>query len=54
MKTLIQRLSEPSTYAGLSAMAIAIGIPLEDFQQWAAGLAGVFATIAIVLGEKKA
>ncbi len=51
MKYLISRLKEPSTYAGLSAAAIAIGVSEQQFALWAAGVAGVFAFVSIILSD---
>lgn len=52
MKALISRLKEPSTYAGLATVAIAVGISMEDFTAWAAAAASVAGFLSIVLGER--
>ena len=52
MKTFVARMKEPSTYAGLAAAALALGISVEDFTVWASGLAGIFAFLSILLGEE--
>jgi len=54
MNALIARLSEPSTYAGLSGLALVLGLSLEDFQSYANAIAGAFGFVAIILGEKQA
>ena len=54
MKALLLRLSEPSTYAGLSGVALALGLTTEDFQGYANAAAGVCGFVAILLGEKSA
>lgn len=54
MKALLLRLSEPSTYAGLAGLALALGLSTEDFQGYANAVAGVFGFVAILLGEKSA
>jgi hypothetical protein len=54
MKTLLLRLAEPSTYAGLSGLALALGLTTDDFQGYAMGIAGVFSFVAVLLGEKSA
>ena len=51
---LVDRLKEPSTYAGLSTASIALGIGTETMNVWVAGLAGVFAFLAIILKELRA
>ena len=53
MKYLIERLSEPSTYAGLAGIAVILGLSAEEFQDYANAIAGVFAFVGIFLGEKK-
>jgi hypothetical protein len=52
MKTLLKRLKEPSTYSGLSGVALAAGISTDGFEVIAGSIAGVFATISILLGEE--
>lgn len=52
MKALLLRLSEPSTYAGLAGLAVVLGMTAEEYMTYAAALAGVFSTIAVILGEK--
>jgi len=51
MYNLVARLKEPSTYAGLSAAALALGVTNTDFMIWAAGIAGVFAFISIFVKD---
>jgi len=51
MRTLLRRLSEPSTYAGLAGLALLLGVSAEQFQDWANAAAGLFAFVSIVLGE---
>jgi len=51
MKTLIKRFSEPSTYAGLAGLAMLLGATQQEFQAWTNAIAGVFAIIAVALGE---
>lgn len=52
MKILLKRLKEPSTYAGLSGAALALGISTEGFEMIAGSVAGVFAFVSIILGEE--
>ncbi len=52
MTKLINRLKEPSTYAGLSGMAaLGFGVAPEEFKIYAGALAGAFAFLAIILKE---
>lgn len=51
MTKLINRLKEPSTYAGLAAVAVALGIGAEDFETWAAAAAGLFGFVAIIMKD---
>jgi len=50
-RNLIDRLKEPSTYAGLSGIALLIGVSSEEFQMYAGAAAGLFAFAAIILKE---
>ncbi len=52
MKAIIDRLAEPSTYAGLAAVAVAVGVSTEQFQIYAAAAAGLFGFIAMFVKEK--
>jgi hypothetical protein len=54
MNKLIQRLKEPSTYAGLAGLAVILGLEAEQFQWLANSVAGVFAFASILLGESDA
>lgn len=49
---IIKRLSEPSTYAGLAGLFLALGLSTEQFDIWANAAAGLFGFVAIVVGEK--
>ncbi len=51
MNTLIDRLKEPSTYAGLSAMALAFGISADQMTIWVGAVAGLFAFVSIIVKE---
>jgi len=51
MRALVRRLSEPSTYAGLAGLAVIAGMSADQFQDWANAIAGLFAFLAMVLGE---
>lgn len=49
---ILSRLKEPSTYAGLSGLAVAIGISTELYNAAAVAIAGVAGLVAVVLAEK--
>ena len=49
---VLSRLKEPSTYAGLSALALALGVSGELYRAASAALAAVAGLVAIVLAEK--
>ena len=49
---VLSRLREPSTYAGLSALALALGVSGELYRAASAALAAVAGLVAIVLAEK--
>ena len=51
MDSLIDRLKEPSTYAGLAGVALAVGISADEFAGIAAAIAGFFGFIAAIKGE---
>lgn len=53
MNKLIDLLSEPSTYAGLSGLALTIGLSSEEYQAVAQLLAAIFACVAVFKPEKK-
>jgi len=54
LDTIIARLKEPSTYAGLAGVAAAFGLGTEDWQTISMALAGICGVIAMVLREKGA
>ena len=49
---VLSRLREPSTYAGLSALALALGVSGELYSAASAALAAVAGLVAVVLGEQ--
>ena len=49
---LLARLKEPSTYAGLSGLALAFGISNEVYTAASTALAGVAAMAAILLADR--
>jgi hypothetical protein len=49
---VLSRLKEPSTYAGLSGLALALGVSGELYNAVAGALAGVAGLIAVLLAEK--
>ena len=48
----LSRLKEPSTYAGLSGLALALGVSGELYNAAAGALAGVAGLVAIILAER--
>lgn len=52
LNAVVSRLKEPSTYAGLSTLALAVGISIEMYEAVSAALAGVAGLIAVILHEK--
>lgn len=53
---VVNRLKEPSTYAGLAALLPALGLTVspDKFGAISAALAAVFAAVAMFLPERKA
>lgn len=51
---IITRLKEPSTYAGLAGLALAIGLSTEEWSAVSTFLAGAASLVAVLLGEKPA
>lgn len=49
---ILSRLKEPSTYAGLSGLAMAIGVSTDLYNAAAAAIAGIAGLIAVILSEK--
>jgi hypothetical protein len=49
---ILSRLKEPSTFAGLSGLALALGVSGELYNAAAAAIAGVAGLVAVLLAEK--
>jgi hypothetical protein len=49
---ILSRLKEPSTFAGLSGLALALGVSGELYNAAAAAIAGVAGLVAVILAEK--
>jgi hypothetical protein len=49
---ILSRLKEPSTYAGLSGLALAFGVSTETYTAASAALAGVAGLIAVLLADR--
>lgn len=49
--SLVDRFKEPSTYAGLAAVAGLLGVTQPQFQEYALAASGFFAFLAIILRE---
>ena len=51
---LLERLREPSTYAGFSGLALAVGISADQFQAIAALIAAIAGVAAVFMKSKSA
>lgn len=51
-EAIFKALSEPSTYAGLAALAMAFGMSADGWEAVSTALAGIFGAIAVVKREK--
>lgn len=51
---LVNRLKEPSTYAGFAALAIVLGLSAEAYAAGATAAAALFGLIAVFIGETNA
>lgn len=49
---ILARLKEPSTYAGLSGLAMALGISTHVYEAAAVAVAGVAGLVAVILADK--
>lgn len=49
---VLERLSEPSTWAGFAALALALGMTGEQWAAWSAGLATFAGLAAMALKER--
>ena len=49
---VLSRLKEPSTYAGLSGIALALGLSSEIYNHASMALAGIAGLLAVVLAER--
>lgn len=49
---LLARMKEPSTYAGLSGLALAFGVSNELYAAASTALAGVAGLVAVVLADR--
>lgn len=54
MNAIVSRLKEPSTWAGLGAIAVAFGIDSTVVSAWVQALAALVGAVAVVLPERKA
>lgn len=52
MKTILSRLAEPSTWAGLAGLAAAVGFSADEWSKIAAAIMGICGVLAMVLKEK--
>jgi hypothetical protein len=49
---LLERAQEPSTYAGLSGLALALGLTDAEWSAIGTAAAAVFAAVAVVVAER--
>lgn len=49
---MLERMKEPSTYAGLSGIALALGVSGELYHATAGVLAAIAGLVSVVLAEK--
>lgn len=52
MAAVLNTLSQPSTYAGLSGVAAAIGLSMPEFQAITAALAALCGLLAVFINER--
>lgn len=52
LKKILNRLKEPSTYAGLSGLVIMFGISIDQYQLYANAIAALAALASMILSEK--
>lgn len=52
MTWIIARLREPSTFAGLSGLALAIGLSQDQWAAIGAAVAGIAGLVAVFVTEK--
>jgi hypothetical protein len=51
---VLSRLREPSTYAGLAGLALAVGIGAEQWAAISTAVAGIAGVVAMFLSDKTA
>ena len=51
MRLLIDRLKEPSSWAGLAGLALLAGLSMDDFNLYVQAITGVLAFMAIAMRE---
>jgi hypothetical protein len=52
-KPILDRLSQPSTYAGFSGLALTLGYTSPQIAAWTNAAATAFSLVAVLLGEAK-
>lgn len=53
MDWLIERLKEPSTFAGFAGLALAVGVSMPLYTAVSTAVAGVFGVLAVLKREGK-
>lgn len=54
MKWLLERLREPSTYAGLAGLALAFGLTDTEWSTISTAIAGIAGVVAMLVADKPA
>lgn len=52
MSWIVDRLKEPSTYAGLAGIALALGMTAESYTALSNIAVALFGAVAVILAEK--
>ena len=51
MSALINRMKEPSSWAGLAGLAMLAGLSMDEFNHYVQAITGILAFMAIVMKE---
>ena len=50
--SILDRLKEPSTWAGIAGLAMVAGLSMETYELYATAITGVAALLAVILKEQ--
>ena len=53
MNKILDRLKEPSTWAGLAGLALLLGVSMDEFNIYVQALTGALAFVSIVAKEAR-